>query len=174
MSNRSIHFSSKVYIHSKAAFLRSNPSSTSCLKGPISTSRINSLRFCVSLYNWGKTDLSKSRIRLGLLWAAELKATKATRLTLRSGSCKAPKKSPMQFFKSVSMGWGWSEMVNFMAVTTVVLINGDCEDKEFRSSGKSLSGHIRQSFPRHSATTFRVPSSLHSQCLNSCFQIAGT
>lgn len=107
-SKRSRHESSSVYMHSKAAFRRSRPSSTVCLNGPISTSRTSS--FCkrsrsirkfplqcnvtitlltltlVSLYSWGKTESSKSRISDGLLWAAELKAIKATLRTFRSSS----------------------------------------------------------------------------------------
>ena len=51
------------------------------------------------------------------------------------------------------------EMVNFMAVTTVVRMSGDCELSAFCSSGNSFSGSIRQSLPKHSATTLRVPSS---------------
>ena len=55
------------------------------------------------------------------------------------------------------MGWGWSEIVNFMAVTTVVRIRGEGDDNADRSCGNKSLGRIRQSLPRHSATTFRVP-----------------
>ena len=51
----------------------------------------------------------------------------------------------------------WSEMVNFMAVTTVVRLSAEGEDKAERNSGSRRWGSIRQSLPRHSATTFRVP-----------------
>ncbi|KAA8580090.1 hypothetical protein FQN60_005625 [Etheostoma spectabile] len=37
MSSRSRQLSSRVYMHSNAAFLKSRPSSTVCLNGPIST-----------------------------------------------------------------------------------------------------------------------------------------
>lgn len=128
----------------------------------------------VSLYSWGNVVSSKSLIKDGLLWAAELKATKATLLTFKSGSCKVFKNSPMHCLSNGSMVDGWSEIVNFTAVTTVVLISGDGETRERFSFGNKCGGSISVSLPRHSATTFRVPSSLHSQCLNSCCQIAGT
>ena len=48
-------------------------------------------------------------------------------------------------------------MVNFMAVTTVVRLSAEGEDKAERNSGSRRWGSIRQSLPRHSATTFRVP-----------------
>lgn len=60
----------------------------------------------VSLYKCGKTESSRSRMRLGLLWAAELKVTRATLRTLRSGSCKVFKKSPIQVFSKGSTAWG--------------------------------------------------------------------
>ena len=64
------------------------------------------------------------------------------------------------------MGCGWSEMVNFMAVTTVVLMSADCDVREAFNLGSRAAGDIRQSLPRHSATTFLVPSSVHSVCLS--------
>lgn len=64
--------------------------------------------------------------------------------------------------------------MNLTAVTTVVLINGDGDNRDSCSFGNKFAGSISVSFPRHSATTFRVPSSLHSQCKNNCCQIAGT
>ena len=64
------------------------------------------------------------------------------------------------------MGCGWSEMVNFIAVTTVVLMSADCDVREAFNLGSRAAGDIRQSFPRHSATTFLVPSSVHSVCLS--------
>ena len=78
------------------------------------------------------------------------------------------RKCPISALKSWSMGWGWSEMVNFMAVTTVVLISADWEVREAFSLGRRAAGDMRQSFPRHSATTFLVPSSVHSVCLGRC------
>lgn len=45
-------------------------------------------------------------------------------------------------------------MVNFMAVTTVVLIRAEGEPRLTLSLGRSVSGDMRQSLPRHSATTF--------------------
>ena len=57
-------------------------------------------------------------------------------------------------------------MVNFIAVTTVVLISADWEVREAFSLGRRAAGDMRQSLPRHSATTFLVPSSVHSVCLN--------
>jgi hypothetical protein len=68
----------------------------------------------------------------------------------------------------------WSEMVNLTAVTTVVLIRADSDTSDSCNLGNKLAGSIRVSFPRHSATTFRVPSSPHSQWRNNCCQIAGT
>lgn len=56
-------------------------------------------------------------------------------------------------------------MVNFMAVTTVVLISADWEVRDAFSLGRRAAGDMRQSLPRHSATTFLVPSSVHSVCL---------
>ena len=56
-----------------------------------------------------------------------------------------------------SFTWGWSEIVNFMAVTTVVRIRGEGDVNAAWSWGNKFSGHIRQSLPKHSATTFRVP-----------------
>ena len=75
------------------------------------------------------------------------------------------RKWPISALKSWSIGCGWSEMVNFMAVTTVVLISADWEVREAFSLGRRAAGDMRQSFPRHSATTFLVPSSVHSVCL---------
>ena len=44
-----------------------------------------------------------------------------------------------------------------MAVTKVVRIRGECDVNAAWSWGNKFSGHIRQSLPKHSATTFRVP-----------------
>ncbi len=52
------------------------------------------------------------------------------------------------------MACGWSEMVNFMAVTTVVLMRAEGEPRLALSLGRSDSGDMRQSLPKHSATTF--------------------
>ena len=52
---------------------------------------------------------------------------------------------------------GWSEMVNFMAVTTVVLMRAEGDDSAILSLGRRFSGSIRHNLPRHSATTLRVP-----------------
>lgn len=68
----------------------------------------------------------------------------------------------------------WSEMVNLTAVTTVVLINGDGELRDRFNLGKRLAGSINVSLPKHSATTFLVPSSTHSQWRYNCCHIAGT
>ena len=57
-------------------------------------------------------------MREGLLCAAELKATRATLRTLRSGSSRVLRKSPMQLRRRLSIACGWSEMVNFMAANT--------------------------------------------------------
>jgi hypothetical protein len=65
-------------------------------------------------------------------------------------------------------------MVNLTAVTTVVLIRAESDTSDSCNLGNKFAGSIRVSFPRHSATTFRVPSSPHSQCRNNCCQIAGT
>ena len=51
-------------------------------------------------------------------------------------------------------------------VTTVVLRSAEGAVSAFLSSPRSFSGSMRQSLPKHSATTFLVPSSWHSQCLN--------
>lgn len=64
-----------------------------CVPGVL-TSRISSFLTLVSLYSCGRTESSSSRIRLGLLWAAELNVTKATRRTFRSGSSSVFRKSP--------------------------------------------------------------------------------
>ena len=53
-----------------------------------------------------------------------------------------------------------------MAVTTVVLMSADCDVREAFNLGSRAAGDMRQSFPRHSATTFLVPSSVHSVCLS--------
>ena len=50
-----------------------------------------------------------------------------------------------------------------MAVTTVVRFKADGDDNAALSSGKSLCGSMRQSLPRHSATTFRVPVTISSK-----------
>ena len=52
------------------------------------------------------------------------------------------------------MGCGWSEMVNFIAVTTVVRVRELVDVRADRNSGSSLTGSIKHSLPRHSATTF--------------------
>lgn len=57
----------------------------------------------------------------------------------------------------------WSEIVNFTAVTTVVLINGDGEFRDRFNLGSKFDGSIKVNLPKHSATTFLVPSSWHSQ-----------
>lgn len=60
----------------------------------------------VSLYSCGRTESSKSRTSEGLLCAAELKATRATRRTFRSGSCRVLRNSPILCRRSGSIGWG--------------------------------------------------------------------
>lgn len=129
----------------------------------------------------------------------------------------------MHPLRSESMGMGWSTMVNFTAVTTVLRERGDpgrtinicfcldlcspimyikhllhfktiClnlahyllskfkvtfhlllpEDSCFFSLGRSSDGLTNVSFPKHSATILRVPSSAHSQCLNSKAQMFST
>jgi len=64
-------------------------------------------RSLVSLYRWASTEWSRSRTRDGLLWAAELKATRATRRTFKSLSCRASRKSPMFCLSSTSMACGY-------------------------------------------------------------------
>ena len=64
-------------------------------------------RTLVSLYRCASTEWSKSRTRDGLLWAAELKATRATRRTFKSLSCKASRKSPMFCLSNASMACGY-------------------------------------------------------------------
>lgn len=134
---------------------------------------------------------------------------------------------PMHPLRSESMGIGWSTIVNFTAVTTVLRERGDpgrtinifllivyicaahsCisnlkfkphfktirlkqshfllneveimfqlilpEDSCFFSLGRSSDGLTDVSFPKHSATILRVPSSAHSQCLNSRAQMFST
>lgn len=63
----------------------------------------------------------------------------------------------------------WSDMVNLIAVTTVERVRGDSSDRCCCRLRRSVAGSIRVSLPRHSATTFRVPSSGHSQLWKSIF-----
>lgn len=65
-------------------------------------------------------------------------------------------------------------MVNFTAVTVVVLMRADGDLSDSCNLGNKVAGSIRVNLPRHSATTFRVPSSVHSQCLYKSIQIEGT
>lgn len=65
-------------------------------------------------------------------------------------------------------------MVNLMAVTVVVLISADGDFNDSCNLGNKVAGSINVSFPKHSATTLRVPSSVHSQCLYRSIQIEGT
>ncbi|CAN7998624.1 unnamed protein product [Ixodes hexagonus] len=68
----------------------SRPSSTVCLKGPISTSRISSVwARKTQEYSLGSREGSRSLTSSGRLWAAELSASSATRRTPRSGSPRA-------------------------------------------------------------------------------------
>ena len=62
------------------------------------------------------------------------------------------------------MGWGWSDMVYFSAVTTVLLTKVESDLRFSLSLGRSVSGSTRVSLPKHSATTFLVPSSGLSKC----------
>ena len=62
----------------------------------------------VSLYKCGRTLSNKSLINVGLLWAAELNVTKATRLTFKSGSCKVLRKSPIQLRNKESIPCGYN------------------------------------------------------------------
>ena len=48
----------------------------------------------------------RSRTSEGLLWAAELNVTRATRRTFMSGSWMALRNLPRQFFNRLSIGWG--------------------------------------------------------------------
>lgn len=65
-------------------------------------------------------------------------------------------------------------MVNLTAVTVVVLISADGDFNDSCNVGNNLAGSINVNFPRHSATTLRVPSSVHSQCLYKSIHIDGT
>ena len=60
----------------------------------------------------------------------------------------------------------WSDIVNLMAVTTVLRVRADWELRWFLRLVRRFAGSIRVNFPRHSDTTFLVPSSGHSQWLN--------
>jgi len=60
----------------------------------------------VSLYNCGRTESSRSRTSEGLLCAAELNATRATRRTFRSGSWRVRRNSPILCRKSGSIACG--------------------------------------------------------------------
>lgn len=84
------------------------------------------------------------------------------------------RKSPMHCLSNGSIDWIWSEIVNLTAVTTVVLIKADGLLSAARRRGSKPSGSVSVSLPKHSATTFRVPSSLHSQCRKRRSQISGT
>ena len=74
------------------------------------------------------------------------------------------RKSPMQPCSRVSIGWGWSDMVYLSAVTTVLRTNIDSDLRFSLSLGRRVWGSTRVSLPRHSATTFLVPSSGLSKC----------
>ena len=50
------------------------------------------------------------------------------------------------------MAWGWSEMVNFMAVTTVVLMRADGDDSAIFSLGSRLTGSYGQDWSLLSST----------------------
>lgn len=60
-------------------------------------------------------------------------------------------------------------MVNLIAVTTVLLVRADCDVRCVFKLASNVCGSIRVSLPRHSDTTFLVPSSGHSQWVNSIF-----
>lgn len=85
---------------------------------------------------------------------------------------------PSTGFAYEPLSWGnthtWSEMVNLMAVTMVVLIIGESVFRDSCSLGSRADGLMRVSFPKHSATTLRVPSSTHSVCLKSCAHMSLT
>ena len=80
----------------------------------------------------------------------------------------------MHCFSNGSIDWCWSEMVNLTAVTIVVRIRADGLLRATRRRGRSPSGSVSVNLPRHSATTLRVPSSLHSHWRNSRSHIWGT
>jgi hypothetical protein len=60
----------------------------------------------------------------------------------------------------------WSEMVNLTAVTTVLLVRAEGDDRYPFNIGNNSAGLINVNLPKHSATTFLVPSSGHSQWLS--------
>lgn len=51
----------------------------------------------------------------------------------------------------------WSVIVNFIAVTILLRMSEDWDFRPAWSSGNSLWGSTKQSLPKHSATTLRVP-----------------
>lgn len=95
-----------------------------------------------------------------------LKKKCLSRYLTRSESPMVTRNSPIQLWSSASMGCGWSEMVYFRAVTTVLRTNPDSDFRFCWRLGNSISGSTRVSFPTHSATTFLVPSSGLSKCWN--------
>ncbi|CAN7943803.1 unnamed protein product, partial [Ixodes hexagonus] len=158
----------------------SRPSSTVCLKGPISTSRISSdglTRTRVSRYSLGSREGSRSLTSSGRLWAAELSASSATRRTPRSGSPRASRngdsRAPSTWEPSAQRDAGHhavgalkdrSASAHLAAATTVALASGEGEARQASRRGSSSCGRERDRRPRHSATTLRAPSSGHSQC----------
>ncbi len=72
----------RVYKVSYAVLRASRPSSTLCVQGPIWTVRISSRLITVSWYKVGRIVGRCSRIRCGLVRAAEFKADKASRRTV--------------------------------------------------------------------------------------------
>ena len=81
------------------------------------------------------------------------------------------RKCPISALRSWSMGLGWSEMVNFMAVTTVVFNNAEGEFKVAFSLVSRASGDIRHCLSRHCHTIYhsflhalRVPVELVPAC----------
>ena len=87
---------------------------------------------------------------------------------------KVWRKSPMHCFNRGSIDWTWSEIVNLAAVTIVVLMSAEGLLSAALNRGNNPSGSVSVSFPKHSATTLRVPSSLHSQWRKRRSQIWGT
>ncbi len=107
----------------------------------ICTSLTRSFLICVSLYRCGRSDVRSPRIREGLLWAAELNMTKATRRTLRSGSWSVFRKSPNSRISNLAI----SSRIYYIIYLVCIYLQVHLQKLEYHEKGQYFLSLISES-----------------------------
>mmetsp|Transcript_12759 Transcript_12759/g.6332 ORF Transcript_12759/g.6332 Transcript_12759/m.6332 type:complete len:201 (+) Transcript_12759:380-982(+) len=162
-SIRSARLSTSVSSSVCAALRRGSPSSCLCLKGPKSISLINSGLTLHSSKMAGSKSFRKAFNSCGLWCTTEFSEISEARFTGSSGSCS----EAVSGCNKVTISSGVDrEQAYFTEAIMVARTRGEVFDMYYCRCPTTNPGVALHSFPRHSDTSDRTPSSSFSQCWN--------